>query len=106
MLRTLLVILILFALTVVVLYATDCVRRYGAAILTVALGLITCTIAVPFTLILGMMYLTGAPGEAAYAVSELQWTAPVAVAGAAMLAVSVLIMNRRPPPSPPPDAPV
>ncbi len=99
MLRTLLFIFILFAITALILYATDRVQRYGPAILTASLGAITCVVAVPFSLILLLMYLTGSPGEAAYAVRELRWLAPTGVVGIVLLAVSLVILFRREPPA-------
>jgi hypothetical protein len=98
MIRTLLFIFVLFGLTALILYATDRVRRYGPAILTAALGAITSLIAVPFSLILLMMYLTGSAGEAIYAVSELRWLAPMAGVGLLLLGVSILVLSRRAPP--------
>ena len=97
--RFLMLIAILFAATTLVLYATDSVRKHGPAILTAALGAIVGLVGGPFSLILGLMYLTGGPGEAAYALRELYWLGPMAGAGVALFVVSAIALRRRPPPA-------
>lgn len=95
MVRLLVIIAIFFALASAVLHLTDRVRRYGVAILGVALGAVMTLICVPFTLILGLMYATGAPGEQAYALRELHWIWPLAAAGLLILAVSYALVRKR-----------